>query len=279
LSISDSDLANLATKGLKSALRERLEGANFYSLDSVLVRGMAQQLKLNKEKEKLEPHWSDIHVVDYVSNNLNDESEVYSDEFVWPSKDTSFSCASLKPASKGQQEELRFTFDVSKCDRIFDELLKLGNIKISHTMPPLDDIKRRAYCKYHHSYSHTTNDCNVFRRKIQSTINEGCLVLHEEQVENHTFPINTMELQQPKVLIRPHQVEATKGKNVVVGEAKPDLRGKELKREVAYEKTPGGRETFKITVKASQHGGKGRPRLSVGNHLSLKRLGRLNRRG
>jgi hypothetical protein len=26
-------------------------------------------------------------------------------------------------------------------------------------------------------------------------------------------------------MVRPHQAEATKGKNVVVGEAKPDLRG------------------------------------------------------
>jgi hypothetical protein len=64
-------------------------------------------------------------VVDYVSNNLNDETD-YSAEFVWPSENKSFSCASLKPASKGWQEELRFTFDVSKCDRIFDELLKLS---------------------------------------------------------------------------------------------------------------------------------------------------------
>jgi hypothetical protein len=52
LSNSDSDLANFAAKGLKSALRERLKGVNFYSLDSVLVRGMAQELKLNKEKRK-----------------------------------------------------------------------------------------------------------------------------------------------------------------------------------------------------------------------------------
>jgi hypothetical protein len=66
-----------------------------------------------------------------------------------------------------------------------------------------------------------------------------------------------MQLQQPKVLVRPHQVEATKGKNVVVREAKPDLRGKELTREVAYEKTPDGRETFKIIVKASGHWGQG----------------------
>jgi hypothetical protein len=185
---------------------------------------------------------------------------------------------SLKPASKVRQEELRFTFDVSKCDRIFDELLKLGNINISHTMPPLDEIKRRAYCKYHHSYSHATNDCNVFRRKIQLAINEGRLVL-QKQVDKHPFPINTMELLQPKVLVRPHQVEATKDKNVVVEEANLDLREKELTREVAYVKTLDGRETLKITVKSSRLGGKGRPRLSVGNHLSLKRLGRLNRLG
>jgi hypothetical protein len=39
---------------------------------------MAQELKLNKEKEKLESPQFDVHVVDYVSNNLKDESEVYS---------------------------------------------------------------------------------------------------------------------------------------------------------------------------------------------------------
>jgi hypothetical protein len=61
----------------------------------------------------------------------------------------------------------------------------------------------------------------VFHRKIQSSINEGRLVLHEKQGDKHPFPINTMELQQPKVLVRPHQVEATKGKNVVVWKQSP----------------------------------------------------------
>jgi hypothetical protein len=65
---------------------------------------------------------------------------VYVAEFVWPSKSKASSCAPLKPTTKGHQAELKFTFDVSKCDRIFDELLKLGNIKISHIMPPLDEI-------------------------------------------------------------------------------------------------------------------------------------------
>jgi hypothetical protein len=44
---------------------------------------------------------------------------------------------------------------------------------------------------------------------------------------------------------------------VVIGEAKPDLRGKELVRKVEYEKTPDGKEPFKVTVSASGHGGQG----------------------
>jgi hypothetical protein len=80
------------------------------------------------------------------------------------------------------------------------------------------------------------------------------------QVDKAPFPINTMDLQQPKVLVRPHQAEATKGENVVIGVAKPDLRGKELVRKVEYEKTPDGKETFKVTVSASGHGGQGSSR-------------------
>jgi hypothetical protein len=77
------------------------------------------------------------------------------------------------------------------------------------------------------------------------------------QVDKEPSPVNTTELQQLKVLVRPHQVETTKGKNVVVGDAKADLRGKKLTQEVSYEKNPVGREKFKITVKASEHGGQG----------------------
>jgi hypothetical protein len=66
---------------------------------------------------------------------------------------------------------------------------------------------------------------------------------------------------------------------VMVREAKPDLRGKELTRGVAYEKTPDGRETFKITVKASGHGGGGkdRPRRLVNKQPGLSWTGQLDR--
>jgi hypothetical protein len=120
LSLTDSDLVDLVARGLIPAIRDRFEGVEFHTLANVLVRGMAQKLKLNKEKEHSKPRRSNVHVVEYDSDSSDDENEVYVAEFVWLSKSKATFCASLKSATKGRQEELKFTFDVSKCDRIFD---------------------------------------------------------------------------------------------------------------------------------------------------------------
>ena len=92
---------------------------------------------------------------------------------MWSPNDKPSTCSSLKPINKTQKEEIKFTFDLSKCERIFDELAKIGKIKFSHTIPSADELKRRAYCKLHNIFSHGTNNCNVLHRQIQSAINEG----------------------------------------------------------------------------------------------------------
>ena len=61
-------------------------------------------------------------------------------KFVWPSAAKPYSCASLKLTQKSRKEEMKFTFNVSKCDRIFDKLLRLEHIKISHIIPPLEEL-------------------------------------------------------------------------------------------------------------------------------------------
>ena len=115
---------------------------------------------------------------------------------------------------------------MSKCDRIFDELATLGKIKFSHTIPSVDELKRRAYCKLHNTFSHATNDCNVLRRQIQSVINEIQLIISGMQIDQNPFPMHThvLELKNPKVLIRPNQAESTKGKNVIIGEERPEKK-------------------------------------------------------
>jgi hypothetical protein len=113
-------------------------------------------------------------------------------------------------------------------------------------LPPPNEIKKHAYCKFHHSYSHATNDFNSFRRQIQSTINEGGLALHKMQVDQNPFPINafmnTLELLNPKVLIQPNQAEKAKGKNIIIGEQRPDEK-------LSLEEIP------KVGAKASTLGG------------------------
>ena len=135
----------------------------------------AEQKKLEIHKKSNEKLNRPVYVLSCDSNySDNERKDVYTTEFVWPSSDKPCTCGSLNPIHKNQQDNMKFTFDVSKCDRIFDELLKLlGHIKLSHAIPPLDELKRHAYCKWHNSFSHATNDCNVLQRYIQSAVNEG----------------------------------------------------------------------------------------------------------
>jgi hypothetical protein len=84
-------------------------------------------------------------------------------ERVWPTK--------AKPSVRShphstQKEKVKFTFNIDKCDKIFDELLKHGNIKLSHIIPLAEELKGRIYCKWHGSFFHNTNDCVVFYRQI-----------------------------------------------------------------------------------------------------------------
>jgi hypothetical protein len=98
------------------------------------------------------------------------------------------------------------------------ELLKSGNIKFSHTIPLTNELKRCAYCKWHNSFSHATNDCNVFRRKIQSAINETRLIYQDVQVDRQPLPINTLEINDNKVLVRSKVADKGKGKSIVIGD-------------------------------------------------------------
>jgi hypothetical protein len=187
--------------------------------------------------------------------NHNENKEVCAAEFMWSPNDKANTCASLKPTHKSR-DEMKFTFDMAKCDKIFDELVKLGKIKMSHTIPPLDQLKRRVYCKFHNSFSHATNDCNNFHRQIQSAINEGRLKFHDMQVDENPFPssvcVNTFELSNPKVLIGPDQTKKAKGKNVIIGEKRLNERlPLEVIPKVSATSTLGGQDKTKAAGNAS----------------------------
>ena len=78
------------------------------------------------------------------------------------------------------------------------------------------------------------------------------------QIDKAPFPIHTLELNNPKILIQPDQSEGAKGKNVVIGDARPiNANDKILAREVVKEKTDDVKDTLKITIRAPRLGGQG----------------------
>jgi hypothetical protein len=138
----------LAFNGLISYLKDKLDGTQFLSIAQLHQRALACE---SRYKETSKSAARTIHLVE--RDNSDDEStDVYAAKFVWPTKAKSSACSSLQSVQKNRQEEIKFTFNVAKCDRIFDELLKNGNIKLTHTIPPMEELKRRAYCKWHNSF-------------------------------------------------------------------------------------------------------------------------------
>ena len=78
-----------------------------------------------------------------------------------------YTCPALTP-SKGKEvaksDGETYLFDIFMENHIFDYLVKDKQIKLpkSHKIPPVDEIKSKKYCKWHQSWTHTTNNCTVF---------------------------------------------------------------------------------------------------------------------
>jgi hypothetical protein len=216
LNISDKDLADLAYLGLTPHLKEILEIHVFADVSQVLYRALNCESRAKESisfpKSSEQPrNKRHVNVVEYSSESSDDKKEdMCVAKWSWGSKSKPFICSSLKSASKSRQDEMRYTFDVAKSDSIFDYLLQARQIKLSsgHIMPSPEQLKKHAYFKWHNFYSHATNNCNIFRRQIQSAINKGRLKFVESpqiKLDNDTFPVymNMVELDGKKVLIQP----------------------------------------------------------------------------
>ena len=79
-------------------MKEKLEGFDYYNLNALQLQAMNQEYKIKNSKDAYKSHRSNTHVVEYDSDSLSDEdNEVYTAEFVWPSSAKQCYCALLKP--------------------------------------------------------------------------------------------------------------------------------------------------------------------------------------
>jgi hypothetical protein len=76
------------------------------------------------------------------------------------------------------------------------------------------------------------------------------------QVDTEPFPMNMIDFEGKKVLVRPNTADKGKGKETIIGNAKRDDGDCKVScRKVVAEKTPDGGETLKVIITASSTGG------------------------
>jgi hypothetical protein len=120
----EKQLARLAFNGLRPYLKEKFDDTQFFSLVHLHQRALACESR-SKEASKSASH--KMHQV--RCDNLDDESiDVYIAELVWPAQAKPSACSSLQSVQKNRHEEVKFTFNVAKYDKIFDELLKMATL-------------------------------------------------------------------------------------------------------------------------------------------------------
>jgi hypothetical protein len=226
LIVREWDFADLAMVDLSSYLHEKLEGQEFTDVNQVMQRDMAQEnhARDNRSSSRFRDHSKekDRSSVRLVEESLtsDEDAEICMAEWVDTPKGKPMTCPFLKP-EPGKKGEMKFTFDISKCEKLFDVLLQNNIVKLKggHVIPSTEQLARRKYCKWHDSFSHTTNECNYFHRQIQLALNDSRLTLGDGQrvrLDVDPFPVNMINIEEKRVLVCTDQAESTKGKKVLV---------------------------------------------------------------
>ncbi|XP_045797576.1 uncharacterized protein LOC123891716 [Trifolium pratense] len=112
-------------------------------------------------------------------------------------------CKLLKPSNGKNPVEPKndkfvaktYSFDITKCDEIFDLLVTDGQIVVPKGLkaPPLEQQKKRGFCKFHNFLGHKTSQCVLFRDLVQKALKDGRLKFGEKS--KHQMKIDEDPLQ------------------------------------------------------------------------------------
>jgi hypothetical protein len=119
--------------------------------------------------------------------DFDDDEEVAAAEIMWGKEPLTMNQRWIK------QTKGTYDFDVTKADKLFEFLVKEGQIKLpeGHSMLRPGGVKDKRYCGFHDRNSHSINDCKVFRMRIQKAIQEGHLKFDNKmKLDGHPFPQN-----------------------------------------------------------------------------------------
>ncbi|XP_050916120.1 uncharacterized protein LOC127131233 [Lathyrus oleraceus] len=121
--------------------------------------------------------WSCNGTSDFDENEIDlaelKQGSPYACKFLSPSNGKN----PIEPEKNDKFPKKTYTFDVTKCDEIFDLLVKDAHMIVPSgaKVPPLEQRNKRGFCKYHGFLGHKTSQCFLLRDFVQNAIQEGRL--------------------------------------------------------------------------------------------------------
>src|SRR4051812_40301704 len=241
--VPEHELVEIAAGGLDYSIRKKLDTQ--YSRDMAQLADRVRQVeRLKAEKAKVNKSYKKERISYVEAEDVDGESfeDSYSVEEVEIDlaelkEAPPYACKLLTPANGKNPVEndksdrfpkKTYTFDVTKCDEIFDLLVKDGQMIVppNSKIPPLEQRKKRGFCKYHSFLGHKTSQCFLFRDLIQNALNDGRLKFADKtkiQMRVDTNPLNIADASFCEV----EDINMVEASEVEVAETKSMFNGKQ----------------------------------------------------
>ncbi|XP_050909590.1 uncharacterized protein LOC127123415 [Lathyrus oleraceus] len=192
--VPEHELVEMAVGGLDYSIRKKL--------DTQYLRYMAQLADRVRQVEHLKEEKARTNKgkrVVYVEFRKDDEGSCHEGpdfddnevDLAELTQGPPYACTFLAPLNGKKPVEPEkndkfpkktYTFDVTKCDEIFDLLVKDGQMIVppGAKVPPLEQRKKRGFCKYHSFWVIKRLNVLFFRDLVQNAIQEGRLKFNDK---------------------------------------------------------------------------------------------------
>ncbi|XP_050878623.1 uncharacterized protein LOC127082429 [Lathyrus oleraceus] len=202
--VPEHELVQMAAEGLDYSIRKKIDPTFVKSMSQLADRVRhLERLRIEKIRH-IKSKKEKVVFVEYDATDPTREADYASSteleiDVAELKSGFAYECRSLLPAQGKNPVENNpkfpsktYTFDVSKCEEIFDLLVKDGQMVVppGTKIPPLEQRQKRGFCKYHNYIGHNTSNFYLFRDLVQKAIQEGRLKFVGRKMKIDTDPLH-----------------------------------------------------------------------------------------
>ncbi|KAK1607799.1 hypothetical protein QYE76_031472 [Lolium multiflorum] len=154
--ITEKEAVELAVAGLAASFKDLTFQVEYNSLTHLVNRlTLYEQRHPELYQDKFKRAISLVNA-DEDEDSTEDQEVAVAE---WTRTPVPVSCQWVNPPGPPRGLD----FDVTKTEQIFDLLLKEKQLKLpeGHKIPTAQEMNKRPYCKWHHTFTHTTSDCTA----------------------------------------------------------------------------------------------------------------------